>query len=546
MMTDKLNQNAGESPDEKRVEKPSDGGRISRFLMGANPVIPKLYYDAYSDEQRIKALWDSFNEFYEYVNALSYYYIPNFMGTWNATTEYPPYSIVEDPSTGDSYTSLAQVPAGTPLSNETYWAKTGKYNQQFKDLQDTVESYDGRITGAQNDADAAQAAAENAQAAADAADNKADTKAPISHASAQTTYGQGTSSLFGHVKLYNATGTQTDGGITPAAVKSYVDAQIASATQTPGIIVIGDSWSANTGVWEKVSEKLGLTLYKYAVSSMGFIQGTTNFQVQLQSAVSDHKNDNIAMICIYGLSNDYSHGYTQASMFETPLTSMNTLINQTWPDAQTHVFFNSRLKYGDNWIDYGKMNKQLSLVRELGGFITGSTNMIAHVDSVCWIGHDYYGTDFVHPTTLVYNNYLPMYLARSLTGGNVDYYQTNRQLVNLTGNNATGNISLSYTPYELQIIAYLNLTANFEQSAQPFTLDSTPLQVAIWQDDRASNQTSISIGKTNGTGSGNMPIQFDAADVNGDRVYLSRIADNPSIPVVTGTYGGSVKARIWS
>lgn len=48
-------------------------------------------------------------------------------------------------------------------------------------------------------------------------------KAPISHASAGTTYGAATNSLYGHVKLYNAVGTQTDGAITPAAVNAVND-----------------------------------------------------------------------------------------------------------------------------------------------------------------------------------------------------------------------------------------------------------------------------------------------------------------------------------
>lgn len=46
------------------------------------------------------------------------------------------------------------------------------------------------------------------------------TKAPVSHASADTTYGAGDATHYGHVKLYNAVGSNADGAITPAAVQS--------------------------------------------------------------------------------------------------------------------------------------------------------------------------------------------------------------------------------------------------------------------------------------------------------------------------------------
>lgn len=45
-------------------------------------------------------------------------------------------------------------------------------------------------------------------------------KAPISHASADTAYGAGDATHYGHVKLYNAVGSNVDGAITPAAVQA--------------------------------------------------------------------------------------------------------------------------------------------------------------------------------------------------------------------------------------------------------------------------------------------------------------------------------------
>lgn len=57
-------------------------------------------------------------------------YVPLVMGAWSATVNYEPLSIVT--FEGNSYTSKTFVPAGTPVSNKTYWAATGNYNAQVE------------------------------------------------------------------------------------------------------------------------------------------------------------------------------------------------------------------------------------------------------------------------------------------------------------------------------------------------------------------------------------------------------------------------------
>lgn len=184
-------------------------------MMQAPPMIPKLYWDAYSDEQRFKMLWQCFDRMADRVNQLGYYYVPDFKGEWSARQEYPPMSVVEAPTgiagvtAGDSYTALDWVPAGTPLTDERYWAKTGNYNAQVAELQQTVNGFDARITSAEDTAESAL--------------EEAGKKAPIYHASADATYGLATPALNGHTKLYGALGEQTDGAISPFAVKTALD-----------------------------------------------------------------------------------------------------------------------------------------------------------------------------------------------------------------------------------------------------------------------------------------------------------------------------------
>lgn len=56
------------------------------------------------------------------------------------------------------------------------------------------------------------------------------TRAPTNHASTGTTYGVGNSTNYGHVKLYNASGAQTDGAITPYAVTQVINSLFNSSS----------------------------------------------------------------------------------------------------------------------------------------------------------------------------------------------------------------------------------------------------------------------------------------------------------------------------
>ena len=118
---------------------------------------------------------------------------PNFVKPreWNAQTTYHFFDAVRD-TAGSAYIATKPVvPAGTPLTDEGYWFLWADPDPKFDELNETVKTFNQRIT--QNTDDIA-------------------TKAPISHASTATTYGVGSSTNYGHVKLYNAVGTQSERG----------------------------------------------------------------------------------------------------------------------------------------------------------------------------------------------------------------------------------------------------------------------------------------------------------------------------------------------
>lgn len=73
-------------------------------------------------------------------------YVPKFVGTWDANTSYEPLSIVQD-ANGNSYTSKQTVPAGTPLSNTTYWVMSANFNAQIEQLTDEINAIQEDVNG---------------------------------------------------------------------------------------------------------------------------------------------------------------------------------------------------------------------------------------------------------------------------------------------------------------------------------------------------------------------------------------------------------------
>lgn len=64
-------------------------------------------------------------------------YVPLYDGTWNATKNYEPLTIVDD-ANGNSYTSRRDVPAGTALSDRTYWIQTSSFSGAIEQLRRDV------------------------------------------------------------------------------------------------------------------------------------------------------------------------------------------------------------------------------------------------------------------------------------------------------------------------------------------------------------------------------------------------------------------------
>ena len=74
-------------------------------------------------------------------------YVPKFMGTYDATQIYEALCVVDNGS-GTSYISQKIVPAGTPLTNTSYWAVYGATSGAIINLQNQIDDMkDGTISG---------------------------------------------------------------------------------------------------------------------------------------------------------------------------------------------------------------------------------------------------------------------------------------------------------------------------------------------------------------------------------------------------------------
>lgn len=75
----------------------------------------------------------------------------HFTGLWDKNTDYVYYDVAKDGSDNSYIAIKPKVPAGTALTDSEYWFKFDAPNQQFYDLEQTVETYKASIDKNSND-----------------------------------------------------------------------------------------------------------------------------------------------------------------------------------------------------------------------------------------------------------------------------------------------------------------------------------------------------------------------------------------------------------
>ena len=272
-------------------------------LMMANPTLSKMYPMVKSPEQMIAQLYCGINSLIDYTNQLSNYYIPQFKGEWYISNKYNPNDLVVD-SDGNTWVALKPVPSGTPLTESEYWHIAYPYSQQFDDLTKTVSSFDTRITQANNNASNAVSTANNAL---NTANN---------------------------------------------ALKSISKLGIKNAKQM-NVAFIGDSWTAGYNEnsptsyygYVDVIKNAGIfkNCYRYSQGGMGYVRGETensNFSAMADRLISEHENEDIDIIFIFGGLNDLGYA-TDETMAAAANALFDKLINR-FPHSRIVVAANAK------------------------------------------------------------------------------------------------------------------------------------------------------------------------------------------------------------
>lgn len=259
---------------------------------------------------------------------------------WSALTTYHFFDAVHD-AAGASYVAIKpEVPAGTELTDEDYWFLWTDPNSQFADLSELVKTYNGRIAQNTSDISAEVTRATEAEK----------TKAPINHASKETIYGIGNSTVYGHIKLADNDTPEMSGPNDGVAVTpKMLNEGIAKVKGTA--IYIGNSYtdgvgSTNrTGLYARTKDLFDKS-YKYAGSGSGFVDTSRsegpNFKTLLQSAIDEPRIDNstithLIVIGAWGESRIIADG--QIEKLRRGIEDFCELAEKNFPNLTRMVYF---------------------------------------------------------------------------------------------------------------------------------------------------------------------------------------------------------------
>ena len=155
-----------------------------------------------------------------------------------------------------------------------------------------------------------------------------DGKAATAHASTATTYGVGSSTKYGHVKLYdNVTGSNTDGAPTQKAVKDAFDAAATKTELSTGLAGKAASTHSHGNITS--DGKVGTTANKPLITTTGGAVTTGAFGTSSgQFAEGNHKHS----------ASDITSGTLGVARGGTGITSNPSMLTNLGSDTAASVF----------------------------------------------------------------------------------------------------------------------------------------------------------------------------------------------------------------
>lgn len=228
-----------------------------------------------------------------------------------------------------------------------------QYNGAINMIDEKLNTQELNVTTAMNDIKQLQTGLDNANTAIAG-------KAPTNHASEDVTYGVGTATAYGHVKLADSGSTGATGGT--AATPKMVNDSIEAATAPGKLLCIGDSYAVmepgQTSWPVFVKEYAGFSDYtKYGEGGSGFvtpgISGHTFTQLAQQAIQEiEDKLDYTCVIVAGGRNDTMTTGYntyyqavrTIAGTLKTAFTNARIIIvPMLWDNKRDYSYHLHRL-----------------------------------------------------------------------------------------------------------------------------------------------------------------------------------------------------------
>ena len=407
---------------------------------------------------------------------------------WDASTSYEYLTLVSTADYGQGYVSKQDVPAGTPLTNTEYWIPVASFNAQVAQVQRQVtqivsdlnaeieraktaeQANASAASAAQTTASEAQTAASEAQTAADGAMTEAQNKAPIAHASASDTYGAGTASLYGHVKLSDnantGTGASAGTAATPLAVLSSLQ-----NTRTPygaKAVMFGDSNTLSTYTdatpMEKLNDIFGMDGTNYGVSAATFTELESSPTI-IDQISARPKDDDVTWVFFIGGINDYHYNGKDVNGFSTAFKGAIEAAHAKYPNAIIVHAFDGGHQY-PNGLMFDFMRETMQSFTF--PYLSVPTADICLDDSL-WYNQNHYNTDGM--------NEFVSRIARTMIGACVSAIQPKVKSTTVkTGLTAVENIRID--PFNLVMVNEFDLIATPQFASVPKINAGTVLYTA--------------------------------------------------------------------
>lgn len=407
---------------------------------------------------------------------------------WSNSTSYEYLTLVSTADYGQGYVSKKDVPAGTPLTNTEYWIPVASFNAQVAQVQrqitQIVSDLNAEIerakaaekdnasaaSAAQTTASEAQTAASEAQTAAEGAMTEAQKKAPIAHASAETTYGTGTASLYGHVKLSDSASAGSGAGSGVAATPLAVLSSLRNTRSPYGAkaVMFGDSNTLSTYTdatpMEKLNTIFGMNGTNYGVSAATFTDLDSSPTI-IDQISARPKDDDVTWVFFIGGINDYHYNDKDVSGFSTAFKGAIEAAHAKYPNAVIVHAFDGGHQY-PNGLMFDFMRETMQAFPF--PYLSVPTADICLNDDL-WHNQNHYNTDGM--------NVFVSRIARTMLGTCVDAVQPKVKSSTIkTGLTAVENIRID--PFNLVMVNEFDLIATTQFASVPKINAGTVLYTA--------------------------------------------------------------------